>query len=161
MKISVAEYFEKMVDTIKKKKELLKEMLVLTDGQTAAIKSEALDALNKLIEEKQKRIDSIDKLDEEFSGYLEGLKSTAKVKSIDEIDSAAYPKAKQLRDETGEVMTLIKRISDIEKINSDVSKELLEKLGSEIKKVNQGKKINQAYNPNSPSAPSYFIDNKK
>jgi hypothetical protein len=161
MNISVAEYFEKMVKIIAKKKELLKEMLVLTDGQTAAIKSEALDALNKLIEEKQLRIDIIDKLDSEFTTYFEGLKSAAKVKSLDEINSAAYPEAKQLKEETYEVMSLVKRISEIEELNSKASKELLDKLGSEIKRVNQGKRINQAYNPNSPDVPSFFIDNKK
>jgi len=161
MNISAAECFERLVKIIIKKKELLNEMLVLTEGQTEAIKSEALDALDKLIEEKQKRINSIDTLDAEFAAYLDELKSAAKVRSLDEIDAAAYPQAKRLKEETGEVISLIKSISEIEKINSKLSKELMDKLGSEIKKVNQGKKITQAYNPGSPYVPSYFIDNKK
>jgi hypothetical protein len=42
------------------------------------------------------------------------------------------------------------------------SNKLLEQLGSQIQKINQGKKINNAYNSqNAAGASSFFLDKKK
>lgn len=161
MNISSDKYFERMLEILTKKQMLLSDMLVLTESQTPAIKSESLDALQQIIEEKQLKIDAIDKLDEEFGVYLERLKSSTKVKSLEELDTSAFPMAKRLKEITGETLALIGRISEIEKFNSSKSKELLDQLGGEIKKINQGKKVNTAYNPVSPRTPSYFVDKKK
>jgi uncharacterized protein YdiU (UPF0061 family) len=161
MNTSAEKYFDRMIEILKNKQNLLREMFDLTQAQANVIKSETLSVLQKFIEEKQIRIDAIDKLDEEFSVYMERLKTTAKVKSLEELNASVYPAAAQLRGITGEILELIKKISDTEKINSSKSKELLNNLGGEIRKINQGKKVNKAYSPEPVNAPSYFVDKKK
>ena len=78
------------------------------------------------------------------------------------MDVHADPRAKQLKHITSEVIELIGEISSIEKVNSEKSKKLLEELGSQIKKVNQGKKINNAYSKQPADvSSSFFLDQKK
>lgn len=150
-----------MIELLDKKYQLLMEMLLLTEAQTSAINLPSLDILQKLVEEKQQKIDAIDKLDEEFRVYFERLKMTTKVKKLENMDTSAFPGAKQLKDKTGEILALVSRISEVEKQNSAKSNELLTQLGSQIKKINQGKKINNAYNPAPTNTASFFLDKKK
>ncbi len=161
MDTSAEKYFDRMVEILDKKQLLLKDMLALTQAQTPVIKAEALDELERLINEKQQKIESIDKLDEEFSVYYERLKATANVKKLDDIDARAFPGAKALKERIGEILELVSNISQIEKSNNDKSKELHEQLGSQIKKINQGKRINNAYNPAPPNSTAFFVDKKK
>lgn len=144
------------------KKKLLNDMMALTKAQTPVIKIGSLDELEKLIAEKQRLIELIDKLDAEFGVHLEKLKAAAGIKKLDELDATRFPAAKQLKRATSEVLELVREISDTEKINSVKGKELLEQLGSQINKINQGKIINNAYNkPNIAGGSSFFVDKKK
>ena len=161
MDTSAAKYFERMTEILIKKRALMNELLELTRDQSGLIQSDTLDALRRLIEEKQSRIDNIDRLDEEFGVYMERLKMTAGVKSLDELDVKAFPAAAALKIVTGEILGLIKEISGLEKQNSEKSKELLSNIGAEIQKLNRGKIINKAYAPGPINAPSYFLDKKK
>lgn len=161
MDTSAEKYFSRMIEILGKKKLLLMDMLTLTEAQTTAIQAELLDELQKLIEEKQQRIEAIDKLDEEFGIYFERLKTTAKVKKLEELEVSAYPIAKQLKEGTLEIIVLVGKIQELEKVNSTKSKKLLEQIGLNINKINQGKKINNAYNPSPGDTSSYFVDKKK
>ena len=156
------DYFKNMTELLVKKKMLLAEMLELTRNQTPAIEEGSLDKLQKLIEEKQSRIDEIDRLDTEFKTCMEKLKSAAGVKELGELDASRFPGASELKQATAEVMSLVEKISSVEKINNAKSKELLEKLGSQIKRLNQAKKLSNAYNrPDAAGPSSFFVDKKK
>jgi len=158
---SINMYFNKMTELVSAKKQLLTEMLKLTNAQTPVIKEGSLDELQKLIEEKQKLIDQIDKLDIGFSNYLEQLKAATGVSKLEEIDVSRYPGAIQLKQATAEVLEIVREISGIEKVNSEKSKELLKQLGSQIQRINQGRKINNAYSKPKPAGtPSFFMDKK-
>jgi hypothetical protein len=155
-------YFGKMTELLVTKRALLAEMLELTREQTPAIEEGSLDKLQKLIEEKQKRIDGIDRLDAEFTAHMEKLKATAGVKDLSELDAARFPGARELKHATAEIMSIVEEISSVEKINSAKSKELLEKLGAQVRRLNQAKKLSNAYNkPDAAGAPSFFMDKKK
>ena len=155
-------YFGKMTELLVEKRSLLTEILKLTREQTSVIEEGSLDKLQKLIEEKQKRIDKIDKLDEKFTVYMEKLKAAAGVKDLGELEAARFPGAEGLKQATAEVMTLLGEISSVEKVNNAKSKELLEKLGSQIKRLNQAKKLSNAYNkPDAAGPSSFFVDKKK
>ena len=150
-----------MNEILEKKKALLQDMLSSTEAQTAVIASESLDALQGLVAEKQQKIDAIDKLDEDFGVYFERLKTTLKVRLLEDIDPYAFPAAGKLKGITAEIIELVGNISKIEKQNSEKSKKLLDTIGSKIKQLNQGKQINNAYNPAPQSASSFFMDKKK
>lgn len=156
------EYIQRLTETSTKKYKLLQDMLSITKAQAETIKDEGVEELERLIAVKQMKIDEIDKLDEQFNVYFLRLKKELNVKSLDEMKATGISGIKELQDITGEVMTLIKEISDIEKQNSANARNLLDKFSSEIKKINQSKAVNKAYSAPPPiQSPSYFIDKKK
>ena len=161
MSISSEMHIERLNEILRKKKILLQDILVLTKNQSQTITEDGIESLQKLISDKQLKIDEIDKLDDEFSVYFHRLKTVLNVSSLDELSVSGVAGAKQLRGLTKDILKLIADISEIEKQNNRNSKELLGQLGSEIKKINQGKKVNNAYIPNMPNTVSYFIDKKK
>lgn len=154
--------FDRMIGLLDKKKKLLGDMLELTRAQTDVIAEGTLDKLKLLVDEKQQKIDEIDKLDAGFGVYFEALKAAYNIDRLSELDVNDDPRAKQLKQITSEVIELIGQISSIEKVNSEKSKKLLEELGSQIKRMNQGKKINNAYGRQPTDVPSsFFLDQKK
>ena len=154
--------FDRMIELLTRKKQLLGDMLDLTKTQTGVIAAGTLDELQKLIDEKQQRIDEIDKLDADFKVYFESLKIAFGINKLNELNAAGNPQARQLKQITSEVLELVVEISAVEKVNSEKSKRLLDELGTQIKNVNQGKKINNAYSkPASANPSSFFMDKKK
>ncbi len=155
-------YIEKMAELLGKKKQLLQEMLTLTKAQTPVIAADSLDKLQKLVEDKQGLIDRINELDDEFTAYMDKLKSAVGISKLDDIDISRFPAAVRLKQGVSVVLDLVREISEIEKINSVKSNKLLEQLGSQIQKINQGKKINNAYSSqNAAVTSSLFLDKKK
>lgn len=161
MDTSVGKYFDRMTEILKKKELLLKDMLYLTESQTNAIQSEDLDLLRKLIDKKQQKIEDINKLDNEFEIYFERLKAASNVTKLDDLNASEFPGARGLKEATAGVLAVAGKIREIEKINSQKSAELKKNLGDLVSKAKQTKKINNAYNPASPTATSYYIDKKK
>ena len=166
MNMTSAQYIKRLNELLLKKKDYLLEILTLTQTQNKVITDDGLDRLDQLIKDKQLRIDEINKLDEDFGTYYQRLISTLAISHTNQLEkvmleNSASEGAKQLKDITAEVLDLIRNISEVEKVNSQKSAILLEQFGNEIKKINQGKKANNAYKPGAINAPSYFLDKKK
>lgn len=165
MDVSLEKYIERLTGILKKKAGLLQEILDLTRAQALVINEDGIDELQRLVDQKQLKIDAIDSLDDEFSVYFNRLKSSQKIAGLDELSASrldgAVGEAKEFKSLTGEILELITAIREVEKVNSEKSKTLLNQLGDRIKKINQGKKANSAYAPGYLKAPSYFIDKKK
>lgn len=161
MDITPEKYIERLIDLLKKKHVLLRSILSLTQAQVSQINEESIDKLQKLIDEKQHVIDDINSLDDEFNVYFTRLKSTLKINSLDELNAEELEGAKVLKEVTAGIISLIKEISELEKTNNEKSKELLGTLSGEIKKLNQGKKVNTGYVSKPFNSASYFIDKKK
>ncbi len=155
------EYIKKMTELSEKKYALLKEMLVLTRSQTAAIAEENISNLERLIQNKQERINRIDKLDDEFRFCFMQLKKTLKVDKLDEVKEMKIAGAKELQDIVRQITEIIMEISEIEKKNNDAVRKLMAATAAEIKKINQGKTANNAYKRSQGMTPSYFIDKKR
>jgi hypothetical protein len=161
MDTSPEKYMDRLIEISNKKQELLQNILALTKAQAGTINEDGIESLQKLIDEKQLVIDAINKLDEEFGVYFQRLKTTLKVTSLDQLNVSGIKGTKELKEVTEKIVKLITEISEIEKQNSEKGKKLLNQLGGEIRKINQGKKTNSAYSPPPMSIPSYFIDKKK
>ena len=164
MNISPVEYIERLNELLEKKKALLADILGITRAQTEAVTEDGMDGLSDLIKNKQLKIDEINKLDEEFGIYYQRLKSTLEISRMDQIDAEKLDgaaQARRLKELTAEILDVIRDIAVIERENSRKSKKLLEKFGNEIKKINQGKRANNAYKPGAFGVPSYFVDKKK
>lgn len=162
MNMTPETYMERLISVSSKKKQLLLDMLLLTKAQAETINEDGIDDLDKLISDKQSKIDEIDKLDEEFGVYFFRLKRELGIKSLDELRSPGIKGALELKECIGQIMDIIKEISCLEQHNSAMAKGLLNNFGHEIKKINEGKKTTNAYGQ-SPviQAPSYFVDKKK
>ena len=164
MNISPVEYIERLNELLEKKKALLADILGITRAQTEAVTEDGMDGLSDLIKNKQLKIDEINKLDEEFGIYYQRLKSTLEISRMDQIDAEKLDgaaQARRLKALTAEILDVIRDIAVIERENSRKSKKLLEKFGNEIKKINQGKRANNAYKPGAFGVPSYFVEKKK
>ncbi|HHW01027.1 MAG TPA: flagellar protein FlgN [Clostridiaceae bacterium] len=156
------EYIKRMTELSQKKYALLKEMLLFTKSQTAAIADENMKNLERLIQNKQERIEGIDKLDDEFKSCFMQLKQALNVDKLDEIKDMKISGVKELQDVIGQITEILKEISEIEKKNSDEIKKKMAATAVEIKKINQSKTINSAYKSSPQSmVPSYFIDKKR
>ncbi len=154
-------YVEKMIKVTNNKYKLLQEVLAMTEEQFRSINEEGLEALEKLVAQKQIKIDDINKLDDEFNVYFHRLKFELKIKSLDELQGSDIRGAGDLKESVGKVIGILGEIFEVEKKNNDKAKMLLSEIGSEIKKLNVGKKINSVYRPGPVQAFSYFIDKKK
>jgi hypothetical protein len=156
------EYIKRLTEISEKKYKFLQDIFILTGEQAKTMTEDGVEQLDGIIAAKQTLIEQIDKLDEEFNVYFLRLKQVLGIKSIDDLKSPSFHGMKDLQDSIRNVMLLIKNISEIDKQNNENAKKLLDDLGMEIKKINQGKKVNMAYKP-SPviQSPSYFIDKKK
>ncbi|RCX14786.1 FlgN protein [Anaerobacterium chartisolvens] len=155
-------YVDRLLELSSQKYKLLEEILLLTRQQAATIREDELKRLEDFIASKQEKIDSIDKIDEEFNVYFQRLKHQLKIKSLDQLKDHEIGGIRDLQAIVGKVMSIIAEISKLEKANGAQAQKLLSSLGDEIKKINQGKKMNSAYNPNPVfQPPSYFIDKKK
>lgn len=161
MDATTEKYMERLIDILKKKHVLLRSILSLTKAQYSHINEDSVEKLQKLIDEKQHVIDDINKLDDEFDIYFSRLKTNLKINSLDELNAAGIEGAKHLKEITAEIINLIMEISEMEKENRQKSKELLDILGEEIKKINQGKKVSATYTSKPINIPAYFIDKKK
>ena len=156
------EYILRLTEVSGKKYILMQDILTLTRSQSGTITEDGVDGLEKLIALKQARIADIDKLDEQFDVYFQRLKQELKIKSLDELKGPNIKGVRELQEVVESIMSVIREISEIEKQNNENAKKLLNRFGDEVKKLNQSRKVNQAYNT-SPAMqpPSYFIDKKK
>lgn len=154
-------YMQRLIDLLKKKHVLLRSILSLTQAQASQINEDSIEKLTGLIDEKQHVIDDINKLDDEFNVYFTRLKTTLKINSVEELNASGIEGARHLKEITAGIINLINEISELEKTNSKSSQELLNKLGSEIRKINQSKKVNTVYTARPINTSAYFIDKKK
>ncbi len=153
--------FRNLADIVSKKKILLEEMLEYTRSQSQAITEDSLEQLQKLIDKKQKRIETINRLDDEFENIFNQVKKGMGAESLEEIKAGNINGVLTLKNLVADVMKLVKEIGVVEEENRNKAKRLLNAFGSKIKNIKNGKKTNNAYRQGYFAAPSYFIDKKK
>lgn len=155
-------YIERLIEISRKKHSCLQDMVLLTMAQSEAINEDGLEGLQKLIDDKQKKIEDINKIDEDFNVYFTRLKQQFKINSLSELKAPNIKGVKELQQLIKQIMDLLNEINAIEKQNSDKARKLLDNLGSQIKRINEGKRVSSAYSTDPSSRPpSYFIDKKK
>ena len=153
---------QRVIEASNKKYSCLQELILLTRAQTEAISEEEVDGLEKLIGEKQVKIDEINKVDEDFGEYVDLLKQKLGVSKLDEIKRPDLKGLKELKQITGQIMELLNEINALERHNNEKAKNLLEDLGAKIRQIREGKKLNNLYNSGAGIIPpAYFVDKKK
>lgn len=154
---------ERVIEASNKKYKCLQDLILLTMAQTEAISEDGMDGLDKLINEKQIKINEINKIDEDFGKYLNLLKQKLGINRLDELNTSQLKGAKELKEITGQIMNLLAEINKLEKQNYEKAKGLLDEFGAKIRQIREGKKLNNAYYNSGDGLvpPAYFLDKKK
>lgn len=162
MGVEPMEYVCRLIEISKRKKEYLSEILLLTTKQVSALEEAELDVLQSLLADKQKKIDEINRGDEDFSMCFTGLKRVLGIKNLDDPKVVQIEGIGELKKLTSQIMGLLGEIGEKEKQNIAKSQGLLKEFGSGVKKINEGRKASIAYSPDiSNDSQAYYIDKRK
>lgn len=151
-----------LVENLIKKEQNLLGILKFTQLQTDAIEANDFEKLNNYIEEKQKLIDVIDKLDFQFNEKFKLLKVDLGVNSLDELNGlVGIEPIREVRIKVGRIHMLIEQILSIEKENSVKAKKERDDIKNKIHEISSGKKLVSAYELKPSSSGGAFFDKKK
>ncbi|GAB6138171.1 flagellar export chaperone FlgN [Halanaerobaculum tunisiense] len=144
---------ENLITNYKKKLLHYRQILSLTEKQQKVIEDEEWQDLSQLTADKEEIINKVKGLDTELEQGKEklaqksDLKAKAKIKNLKIIVDKAY-----------EVM---QEISKLEQFNQDKITAKQQEMQQQIRDVNTGLNINQAYNGQGNSYEGKFIDEKE
>lgn len=159
--MTTAECFDKLLRILEKKQELLNQILELTKQQGDTFNSQRIGDLEEIIAQKQKRIQKIDDLDDEFTLHFNGLKQIMNIEKLEEVSSFGTSEAPQLKGAVQKTIDTVEIISKFEKENAKKAKALLDNLSDEINKISNIKRVSLAYGPKAGEGHSSFFVDKK
>ncbi len=154
-------HMQRMITSLEEKNRLLERMQKYTSEQTQAITENDIKKLENLTAKKQKLIDRINSLDDEFGKAFDEFKKQHGVETVGDALKSDADNVSRLKECVEMTVSAIKRIKLMEEENRSKAKRLLNALGEKMKKINQGKKLNTAYRAPSDGTPSFFLDKKK
>ena len=149
-----------LIELSQKKRNCLKNMLQYTEQQTEPIKNQNYEQLDKLIDLKQKQIETVDQFDDEFNDKFSKLKTALGVKNIADARSLDKDNTAELQTYIIEISDIIIKIQKLEQENSEIAKQIQKETKQKIHEFGDGKKIASSYTK-IQAAPPVFFDKKK
>lgn len=155
------EYVQIMIDSLKKKVDILKQVTALNKEQKVLIQAEVLDlkAFDVIVEKKGECIDTLTNLDSGFQKLYDRVKEALEAKK-----DAYKPQIKEMQDLIAEVMQLSMSVQAEEERNKDAIKAHFSKLKKEVYQIKNSQKVAQNYY-NSMNKLNFvdpqFLDKKK
>lgn len=159
--MEAAEIVQKLNEISLKKLELVREILLYTRSEKDALAAERLDDMQTLLNEKQQRMDAVDKLDEHFALLTAKLKSSLSLSSLEELPKHHLPGVKELKEVVSQIHQLLGEIKELEDENIAWVKAEMQDTREKIKQAENFKRVRGAYKPVNGNTPSYFFDTKK
>ena len=162
--MTAEEYVIKLTQLSVNKLDLLKEILFITKSQSAVISEDSIEALQKNIDAKQLTINQIDIINEDFNSYVGRLKAILGIQSFNQVKSTDIKGLEELHQVMEMINNTVDEIQNFDKQNNKNANEVLNKLGSEIRKIAQGKIASNAYKGsqyNTIAATTSYFDTKK
>lgn len=157
------EYLSTLIEISRAKKECLREMLMITEEQGKIIELQDIEQLNKLIDEKQKRIDEINSMDDRFEDLFSTMKTQLGLKDVGELLTAGNEGLKELKGEISEIKTIVEDIKLRETQNFLMLNQKKKEVSKKLKDVKNNKAALNKYANSKPSTspkPAFF-DKKK
>ena len=148
-----------MIQLSNEKKVLLKDILNLTQKQKTVIEDENMDALTKVLSDKDQIMKSIDLLDINFLSLYNSIKSMENIDSMEDIDVDKYSNMKILKSNINEISLILNSIKILDNDNTRMMKTNLQNIKSGLKHVKEVKKAYKGYNYE--AVESMLIDEKK
>jgi hypothetical protein len=150
-----------LVDLLDKKSKLFDTIMEITLEQKKDMDENAANNIEKLVNQKQSIIESVDEIDKSFSEKLNLMKRELKVNTLEEIDFSKYPEMKNLKLKVVEIVSVAQDIMGIEESNKKKLIVLMNGLKKEINQINAGKKSIKAYEKPNINNDGIYIDKKK
>jgi len=134
---------------------------LFTKSQNEVIKGQRFDEMDQLLKERQKRMDAVDKLDEQFVVYSTRLKELLSFRSFEELPQYNLPGTAELKKVVDSISQCIVKTKEIDDENTALVKDEMKVTQGQIKNANNHKRVTGAYYPNQNSGQSIFFDKKK
>ena len=150
-----------LVDLLDKKSKLFDTIMEITLEQKKDMDENAANNIEKLVNQKQSIIESVDEIDKSFWEKLNLMKRELKVNTLEEIDFSKYPEMKNLKLKVTEIVSMAQDIMGIEESNKKKLVELMNGLKKEINQIKAGKKSIKAYEKPNINNDGIYIDKKK
>jgi len=155
------DYIQRLTDISSQKLALLDEILLFTKSQNEVIKEKRFDEMNQLLKERQKRMDAVDKLDEQFVVYSARIKELLSFNSFEELPRYNLPGTDDLKKVVDSISQCLIKIKEIDDENTVLVETELKTVRGQIKTANEYKRVTEAYYPNQNSGRSIYFDKKK
>jgi hypothetical protein len=159
--LNAEQLISKITSGLSEKKKLLEAMLGLTNKQSEAIASDDIEGLQSLIEEKQKLIDKINKIDDSFNENFTSLKTSLGVKNLEDVSMSGYAGIEEMQGMVKDIIELTGNIGKAENRNQTALNEAMKNISDNLNNISKAKKARNAYVYKDTTLPSYFIDKKK
>ncbi|MGI6123071.1 MAG: flagellar protein FlgN [Acetivibrionales bacterium] len=155
------DYIQRIIEISSNKLNLLEEILLFTRSQNEVIKGQRFDEMDQLLKERRKRMDAIDKLDQQFVVASAKLKELLSLSSFEELPQLNLPGTAELKKLVNGISEKLEKIKEIDDENTSLVKVEMKNTQGQIKNANTRKRVTGAYYPNPNSGQSYFFDKKK
>lgn len=155
------EYVQIMIDSLKKKVDILNQITALNQEQKVLIQADVLDleAFDAIVEKKGERIDTLNNLDSGFQKLYDRVKEALEGKR-----DAYKPQIAEMQALIAQIMQLSMSIQAEEERNKDTIKAHFSKLKKEVYQIKNSQKVAQNYY-NSMNKLNFvdpqFLDKKK
>ncbi|SHH20939.1 flagellar export chaperone FlgN [Tepidibacter thalassicus] len=166
--MNIRELINFLIQITQKKYNLMNEIYEISKMQKIELENNNVDLLLRHVEEKQEKIEEVNELDKKFYSIYIKLKEELGIIDIENIDTKKYPEIKELKNQVGNILDVIKKIDELDKINNNKVKEELDKVKEELNKVRNNKKnlkngarAYKGYNSRYNHAQGVFVDYKK
>lgn len=150
---------DRLIDLAKEKYELINKMQGLTEKQKVEIEKENMEELNRILDDKDKLIRKINRVDVDFLNIFSQIKKSEGIKDIDELDKEKYSNLKELKEIVTRISSTLMAIFLLDKKNQEKMKESIETTKQELKRIRHGQRAYKGYNK--PIGGSILIDEKK
>lgn len=151
----------KMLGLLGQKKQNLELILNITKKQSEVLTAEKANDLLNFIEQKQKLIDRVNELDNEFEGMYFKVKRFIDTPDFKLSDPQGYDIFIQIKHQIKNIQAFSKEIYNIEKKNQEAVNDEMIDLKKRMSNVSKSKKSYSAYKKPPKLAQGVFIDNKK
>jgi hypothetical protein len=155
------DYIQRLNELSVKKLALIEEIRVFTLSQNKTIKEGKYEELDTLLEERQNRMDAVDKLDEQFLIFSSKLKSILSLDSLEDLPRHHLSGTSTLKDIVARINERIAEIKRMEDENSALVRNELKETKAKIDHANAFKRVSGAYYPPKTETRSYYFDKKK
>jgi len=161
MNIAAKDLVMKLQSLLEEKKASMESIYSLTMDQKEDIEKNQGENLNTFIDKKQKEIDKIHLIDDNFQDMVMQLKKELEIEALDDIDIEIYSEFKSVKELTKQILDLAKIIMELEEQNKIKVQEILDNIKNEIKTIKLGQKSVKAYEKPNINAGGIYIDSKK